>query len=120
MKSILALLVLTAFASVAVAAPADPHAAGNNMMMPRHEVSITMSQKGKVLSAINAGQYTYIEVSQGKKTMWLAASAVAVKKGDVIHFDDGMIMTNFHSKTLNRSFPAIRFVNRVVVANKKK
>jgi len=120
MKSILALLALTAFASVAVAAPANPHAAGSNMMTPRHAVNVSLSQKGKVLSTINAGQYTYIEVSQGKKAMWLAASAVAVKKGDVIRFDSGMIMNNFHSKTLNRDFPTIRFVNRVIVANNKK
>lgn len=28
-------------------------------------------------------------------------------------------MTNFHSKSLNRTFPSIRFVNRVVVTTEK-
>ena len=78
-----------------------------------------LPQKGKVLSTIDAAPYTYIEVSQNKKTLWLAANAVPVKKGDVIRFDDGMVMTNFHSKTLNRTFPSVLFVNRVAVTKEK-
>ncbi|MEK7361265.1 MAG: hypothetical protein AAB133_04205 [Pseudomonadota bacterium] len=64
-------------------------------------------------------QYTYLEVTQNKKNLWLAASTVAVKKGDVIRFDDGMAMANFHSKSLNRTFPSITFVSRVVVTQEK-
>lgn len=78
-----------------------------------------LPQKAKVLSAIDAGQYTYIEVTQNKKTLWLAGTKVAVKKGDVIRFDDGMVMTNFESKTLKRTFPSVTFVNRVVVTKEK-
>ncbi|MHB1293073.1 MAG: NrfJ-related protein [Sulfuricella sp.] len=119
MKSILALLALAAFSSVAVAAPTGHPAAGNGMMMPKGATNAPLPQKGKVLSTIEASPYTYIEVSQGKKTVWLAASSVALKKGNVIRFDDGMVMSNFHSKTLNRTFPTILFVNRVAVTNEK-
>ena len=45
--------------------------------------------------------------------------ALPVKKGDVIRFDNGMAMTNFHSKTLNRTFPSVLFVNSVVVTKEK-
>jgi hypothetical protein len=72
-----------------------------------------------VLSTIDAAQYTYLEVTQNKKTLGLAAATVAAKKGDVVRFDDGMVMTNFHSKTLNRTFPSVTFVNRVVITNEK-
>jgi hypothetical protein len=78
-----------------------------------------LPQKGKVLSTVAAAPYTYIEVAQNKKTLWLAATTVPMKKGDVIRFDDGMVMTNFHSKTLNRTFPSVLFVNRVVVTKEK-
>lgn len=78
-----------------------------------------LPQKAKVLSTIDAAPYTYLEVSQNKKTLWLAATAVPAKKGDVIRFDDGMPMTNFHSKTLNRTFPSVLFVNRVVITKEK-
>ncbi len=78
-----------------------------------------LSQKAKVLSTIDVPQYTYLEVTQNKKTRWLASTSVKVKKGDVIRFDDGMEMTNFHSKVLNRDFPSISFVSHVAVTNEK-
>ena len=78
---------------------------------------IALTQKGQVLSTIDVPQYTYIEVMQDNKPRWLAATTVAVKKGDTVQFDDGTTMVNFNSKTLNRTFPSITFVVRVVVAN---
>ena len=78
---------------------------------------IALTQKGQVLSIIDVPQYTYIEVMQDNKPRWLAATTVAVKKGDTVQFDDGTTMVNFNSKTLNRTFPSITFVVRVVVAN---
>jgi hypothetical protein len=72
-----------------------------------------------VLSAIDVPQYTYLEVVQNKKTFWIAGPTVAAKKGDMIRFNDGMAMTNFHSKTLNRTFPSISFVKNVVVTKEK-
>lgn len=74
-----------------------------------------LTQKGKVLSVIDVPQYTYVEVAQDKKTMWIAGPSVKVKKGDMIRFGDGMPMKNFHSKTLKRDFPNISFVSQVVV-----
>jgi hypothetical protein len=108
MKSFtVSLLISTLFASaVALAAPA-----ANEAGLP---------YKGKVVSVIDAGQYTYIEVLQDKKTLWLAAPAVALKKDAMIRFEDGAEMTNFRSNSLNRTFPAIRFIGRVVVSDDKK
>jgi hypothetical protein len=74
-----------------------------------------LSQSAKVVSTIKAPPYTYIEVAQGKQTRWLAATIIAVKAGDVIQFDDGQEMRDFHSKTLQRTFPSILFVNKVEV-----
>ena len=91
----------------------NPHAG----MSPHTAI---LSQTGKVLSTINVPSYTYLQVSQGKETLWLAASTVKAKKGDVVHFDNGMVMNNFHSKTLNRTFPHIVFVNSLVVDKGKK
>jgi len=79
--------------------------------------AISLTQKAQVLSTIEVPQYTYIEVMQDNKNRWLAATTVAVKKGDTIQFNDGTTMINFNSKTLNRTFANITFVDRVVVAN---
>jgi hypothetical protein len=77
---------------------------------------VELTQKATVISSQDVPQFTYIEVKQGDQTRWLAASTIAVKKGDVIQFDNGSTMTDFNSKTLNRNFPSITFVNRVTVA----
>ena len=77
---------------------------------------VELTQKATVISAQDVPQFTYLEVKQGDQTRWLAASTVAVKKGDVIQFDNGSTMLNFNSKILNRTFPSITFVNRVTVA----
>jgi len=113
------LTVLLASAVLSVAAVAQSLPAGHPGVKVKSAgksaPDAQLPQKGKVLSTLDASPYIYLEVSQNKKTLWLAATAVPVKKGDVIHFDNGMVMNNFHSKTLNRTFPSVLFVNRVVV-----
>lgn len=120
MKSLPFLFALCVFSAAALAAPpkaVDPHA---GVQMPSAAApEAKLSQKGKVQSTMDVPQYTYLEVTQNKKTRWLAVSKVAVKKGDMVQFDDGMEMTNFHSKSLNRTFPSIYFVQRVVVTKAK-
>lgn len=113
MRAISALFALTAFSAVAVAgeAPSTQHAAGKMLMAASNQ----MPHQGKVLSSIDASIYTYIEVSEGGKTTWLAAPTVAVKKGDTVGYDDGAVMTNFFSKSLNRTFETVIFVGKAVV-----
>ncbi len=67
----------------------------------------------KVLERMNSGGYTYMKVSEGGKNYWIAANQIAVKKGDKISFTQEMQMSNFHSKTLNRTFDNILFVSEV-------
>ena len=120
MKSLSFVLVLAACSTLALA---QQMPSGHPPMSAKGDAkgapAARLPQKAKVLSSIDTAGYTYIEVTQNKKTLWLAGTTVAVKKGDVIRFDDGMVMTNFNSKTLNRTFPSVTFVNRVVVTNEK-
>ncbi len=74
-----------------------------------------LPQTGKVTDVINVAQYTYLEVMQGQQSRWLAGPTVDVKKGDTVHFDEGMEMKDFHSSSLDRNFPSVFFVNRIVV-----
>ena len=121
MKLTLALLSLalsTSALAAGTSTPYNPHAGMSLTGMGQGKVA--MSQQGTVLSTINVPQYTYIEVRLGKDSRWLATTTVSVKKGDVIRFDDGMMMRNFYSKTLKRTFPSIAFVSRVEVGGGKK
>jgi hypothetical protein len=76
---------------------------------------VQLPNMGKVISTVAAGSYTYIEVSKGDKTVWLAALEVSVKKGDMISYSDGPVTTNFYSKSLNRNFKKVIFVSQVAV-----
>lgn len=111
-----AFVLTVSFASIAAAQklPAghpSVNANGAGKMAP----ALQLTQKGTVVSTISAPPYVYIEVKQDNKTEWLAANALPLKKDDVIRFDNGMVMTNFHSRTLNRTFPRVLFVSQVVV-----
>lgn len=89
------------------------HGAAGAADMSKSDAPLT--KKGKVVSVVDAKQFTYIEVQDGKKTQWLAAPAIAVKAGNMISYADGEIMAKFHSKALNRDFSNVLFTTRVVV-----
>ena len=117
------LLLLTALAVVSISAFAQALPSGHPAMGAAKDgksaPEAQLAQKAKVLSTIDAAGYTYLEVVQNKKTLWLAGPKVVAKKGDVIRFDDGMVMKNFESKTLKRTFPEVTFVNMVIVTKEK-
>ncbi|MBU1664919.1 MAG: hypothetical protein KKG92_05915 [Gammaproteobacteria bacterium] len=118
MKTLFLLPLLALSTNVLAATPAsNPHA---GMNLPAVTAPAAQpSQQATVLSTVSAPPYIYIEVMQDKKTLWLAATSVAVKKGDVIQFAPDMALENFYSKTLKRTFPSVIFVSRVVVGGKK-
>jgi hypothetical protein len=68
-----------------------------------------------VISAIDIPQFTYLAVNQNNQTRWLAASTIAVKKGDVVQFDNGTTIIGFNSKILKRDFPNMTFVNNISI-----
>ena len=109
----LAVVSFAAFSLATHAAPPTGHPPVDNASAASRPAATRLTQKGEVLSVIDAPGYTYIEVKQGGKKQWLAAQTVAVKKGDEIRFDDGAVMSNFYSKTLKRTFPKITFVDQV-------
>lgn len=129
MKSSALLLALAIFSAAALGAPPAGHPAMESAfanaerpsvetvsrMSMRQHLAAELPQQGRVLSTANAGGYTYIEVKQGEQTLWIAAQALAVKPGDVIRFDNGALMDDFYSKSLNRTFPSILFVSVVAV-----
>ena len=68
--------------------------------------------QGKVLKAMHASGYTYMEVDTGDKTVWLAATSLKIKAGDTVQWQGASVMKNFNSKTLRRTFDEILFVSK--------
>lgn len=72
---------------------------------------------GKVLETMNSGGYTYVHVeAAGKGKLWAAGPTATVKVGDTVSLPNGMLMENFASKTLGRTFERIYFVSGIQVA----
>lgn len=63
-----------------------------------------------VLENIDTEQYSYFRVDEQGKEYWLAANIIKAKKGDTIYFSQSMVMKNFESKSLNRTFDEIYFI----------
>ncbi len=87
------------------------------------EQSTTGKITGKVTDTNDASGYTYIQVDTGKEKVWAAGPVTPVANGDLITFTTEMPMENFHSKSMQRDFDVIYFVNNFTtnkesVANK--
>lgn len=93
-----------------------------NVMALHHEPQNTQKSgdklpdnEGKVVDVIDTTGYTYMELENGGNRFWIAAPTTKVNKGDHIRFVENMVMTNFTSKTLNRTFSTLIFVSSTEV-----
>jgi hypothetical protein len=68
-----------------------------------------VSLSGKVVETMNAGGYTYVCLEKKGKKTWVAVPEMKVVVGKKMGFQPGMEMTNFTSKSLNRTFERIIF-----------
>lgn len=82
---------------------------------PQTAQQAVQGKTGTVVETMNSGGYTYIQFDTGKEKLWAAAPEFVVKVGDPVIVPEGMPMQNHTSKTLNRTFDLIYFVDSVVV-----
>ncbi len=107
MKTIFTLLAMLVFSSAAIVVPQSSAFAASKY-----------PNTGKVLEVMDASIYTYMQVTSDKGPVWIAASKTKVAKGDTISYPDGSVMTNFNSKSLNRTFEKIIFLDKIKVEKK--
>jgi hypothetical protein len=88
----------------ATAPGGDPHAG-----LKPQEIPAGAGHKGNVVSTMDAGGYTYVEVEEKGQKLWVAVMETKVKTGDVVEFPDSPPMVNFQSKSLKRTFDKIIF-----------
>ncbi|MFV2055104.1 MAG: NrfJ-related protein [Thiohalomonadales bacterium] len=70
---------------------------------------------GKVIKAMHAGGYTYMQLENEGKQFWIAATMMNVQRNDHVTWADAAIMKNFTSSTLRRTFDEILFVSAAKV-----
>jgi len=71
--------------------------------------------KGRVLETADGGAYVYLRLDTPQGEIWAATTRQAIAKGSRIVIHDPMLMANFQSKALNRTFDQIVFASVVSV-----
>ena len=65
--------------------------------------------QGEVLEVRDAAPYTYLRLKTGTGETWAAVTAAPVKKGEQVTIANAMVMENFESKSLKKTFDKIVF-----------
>jgi hypothetical protein len=73
---------------------------------------------GKVVETMNSGGYTYICLENDGKKVWAAVPTMQVSVGQELILQPGQAMSNFKSKSLNRSFDSVIFSGGALPATK--
>lgn len=64
----------------------------------------------KVVEKIPSNNYLYLQVSENKETYWIAVPAMDIDPGETIYFSKYMVMNDFKSDNIDRTFDNILFV----------
>ncbi|HKJ42496.1 MAG TPA: hypothetical protein VKA27_10410 [Sunxiuqinia sp.] len=64
-------------------------------------------------SVIQTSDYTYLKVTEKGNTFWMAANKMNASVGDKYYYTNPLEMKNFKSKSLDRVFPSIYFVQDI-------
>jgi hypothetical protein len=65
--------------------------------------------RGEVLEVKDVDAYTYLRLKTKDGETWAAVNRAPIKKGAEVSIENPTVMTNFSSKTLNRTFDRIVF-----------
>jgi len=95
--------------------PATPMAADDQAQSGQPSQGSIIS--GKVLETLDASGYTYVHLDEGNKQTWIAIPKSNVAVGDEVKAVFSMLMTNFESKTLGRTFDEVAFCSGLVPAD---
>lgn len=100
--------------------PADANHGGGNPHagLKPMDIPAGSGHKGTVIAVEQAGQFTYVQIDENGKKLWVAVPKTEVKKGQVVEFPDAPPMLNYPSKALNRTFDSVIFAPGLRVAGK--
>jgi len=71
------------------------------------------TRKIEVVESMKGGGYTFVKGKEAGNEIWIAVREMPVSAGEVLYFTSAMEMKNFESKSLNKTFENILFVDQV-------
>ena len=103
--------IITALCVSLVAFAGDPKMSAGHQAMSGNTAN---KLYGKVVTTMDANNYTYVQIDTGEQMHWAAGPKTSLKKGAMVAVDTHMPFSDFESKTLNKKFKTIYFVNRFI------
>lgn len=76
----------------------------------RHRAPPPLPYQGEVLEVVQSDAYTYARLATDGGELWVAGPRTGLAIGDRVQFSRGVEMENFYSRSLQREFAVIRFV----------
>jgi hypothetical protein len=70
----------------------------------------TATRLGRVVQTFDSGGFTYVQLDVDGSDVWIAGPPTRIAVGDLLATSEGVLMADFHSRTLNRTFERIWFV----------
>jgi hypothetical protein len=64
---------------------------------------------GEVMEVINVANFTYLRLKTGNGDIWAAVVQTPIQQGATVTIENAIVMSNFESKALKRTFPSIIF-----------
>ncbi len=96
-------------------APAPAPAAAPEAPAP----SLEPARLGEVMEVLPTPAYTFAKMNACGMEAWVAGPPTELEVGQIVSMPEGMVMTNFESATLKRTFDAILFVDYLTVTDKQ-
>ncbi len=111
-SSLLAAIMGVSFWAVTVGVSASPAMTEKGVEEKKEGKKVEVSSiHGTVSEVINASGYTYVAIDVDGKKVWAAGPVSTFKVGDKIGFSMEMPIANFQSRSLERTFDRIYFVD---------
>jgi hypothetical protein len=85
-----------------------------------HTENLNGTHKVVVKDVLQSTNYTYLLVTENNTENWLAVPKMNADKGETYYYDNGMLMENFMSKDLKRTFEKIYFLDEIRTTLEKK
>jgi hypothetical protein len=105
----------TVVAAILIVLTAAPVAFGYDGTTPPPAGSAPLTRGGEVLETMDADNYTYVRIQAEDGDVWVAGPRTAVVAGDRVKTPTGVLMKDFHSNSLDRSFDSIYFLDTIEV-----
>jgi hypothetical protein len=101
--------VLAAFLAASLSAASPDTKAPARSGTPASQPAVESSVTGTVLETMDSGGYTYMKLKTDTGEIWAAVNQAKVQKGQSVTIASPMMMQNFESRTLHRTFDRILF-----------